>query len=239
MLMRNLVRKILNRYGYDIVKLPPQIGADERKDLKKLFSRIYHENMWGGVKGEFNSGPGSDDFVGMAYANLIKAYVQQHNIKSVVDIGCGDFRIARQFITDEIDYTGIDVVPSLIENNQRLFGKSNIRFLNIDATQEAIPDAELCTIRQVLQHLSNDHIRSILTKCKKYPHLIVSEHVLTGEAVTPNLNMQADWNTRIEMNSCVMLDEPPYSVKTELLLEVDPLFHNHPNSRIRTSRVFL
>jgi hypothetical protein len=67
----------------------------------------------------------------------------------------------------------------------------------------------------------------------------VSEHVLTGEAVTPNLNMQADWNTRIEMNSCVMLDEPPYSVKTELLLEVDPLFHNHPNSRIRTSRVFL
>jgi SAM-dependent methyltransferase len=234
MLMRNLVRKILNRYGYDIVKLPPQIGADERKDLKKLFSRIYHENMWGGVKGEFNSGPGSDDFVGTAYANLIKAYVQQHNIKSVVDIGCGDFRIARQFITDEIDYTGIDVVPSLIENNQRLFGKSNIRFLNIDAT-----DAELCTIRQVLQHLSNDHIRSILTKCKKYPHLIVSEHVLTGEAVTPNLNMQADWNTRIEMNSCVMLDEPPYSVKTELLLEVDPLFHNHPNSRIRTSRVFL
>ncbi len=237
--MRKLIRKILNKYGYDIVKLPPQIGTDERDDLKKLFSRIYHENMWGGAKGEFNSGPGSDDFVGIAYAKLIKDYIQQHQIKSVVDIGCGDFRIASQFITDDIDYTGIDVVPSLIENNQRLYGKSNIRFLNIDATREAIPDAELCTVRQVLQHLSNDHIRSILVKCRKYPHLIVSEHILTVAGVIPNLDMHADWNTRIEMNSCVMLDKEPYNAKTELLLEVDPQFHHHPDSRIRTSRVFL
>jgi SAM-dependent methyltransferase len=237
--MRKLIRKILNKYGYDIVKLPPRIGPHERNDLKKLFSRIYHENMWGGVKGEFNSGPGSDEFVGVEYAKVIKEYIQKHHIKSIVDIGCGDFRIARQFITDDIDYTGIDVVPSLIANNQRLYGKSNIRFLNIDATREDIPDAALCTIRQVLQHLSNDHIRSILLKCKKYPHLIVSEHVLTGDGVIPNLDMQADWNTRIEMNSCVMLEEAPYNAKTELLLEVDPLFNHHPNSRIRTSRVFL
>ncbi len=237
--MRKLIRKILNKYGYDIVKLPPQIGEEERTDLKKLFSRIYHENMWGGEKGEFNSGPGSDDFVGIAYAKLIKEYIRQHNIKSVVDIGCGDFRIARQFISDDIDYTGIDVVPSLIENNQRLYGRSNVRFLNIDATREDIPGADLCTIRQVLQHLSNNHIQSILAKCRKFPHLIVSEHILTGEGITPNLDMQADWNTRIEMNSCVMLDQAPYHARTESLLEVDPLFHNHPNSRIRTSRVFL
>jgi SAM-dependent methyltransferase len=195
--------------------------------------------MWGGEKGEFNSGPGSDDFVGIAYAKLIKEYIRQHNIKSVVDIGCGDFRIARQFISDDIDYTGIDVVPTLIENNQRLYGRSNVRFLNIDATREDIPGADLCTIRQVLQHLSNNHIQSILSKCRKFPHLIVSEHILTGEGVNPNLDMQADWNTRIEMNSCVMLDQAPYNARTESLLEVDPLFHNHPNSRIRTSRVFL
>jgi SAM-dependent methyltransferase len=237
--MRKLIRKFLNRFGYDIVKLPPRIDEGERNDLATLFSRIYHENMWGGEKGEFNSGPGSDDFVGTAYAQVIRDYIRKHQIKSVVDIGCGDFRIARQFITDDIDYTGIDVVPSLIENNQRLYGKSNVRFLHIDATREPIPDADLCTIRQVLQHLSNEHIRSILDKCKHYPHLIVSEHILLGEGVIPNLDMQADWNTRIEMNSCVMLDEGPYHAKTELLLEVDPLFHNHPNSRIRTSRVFL
>jgi hypothetical protein len=67
----------------------------------------------------------------------------------------------------------------------------------------------------------------------------VSEHILLREGVVPNLDMPADWNTRIEMNSCVMLDKPPYNAHTQLLLEVDPKFQNHPDSRIRTMRVIL
>jgi SAM-dependent methyltransferase len=237
--MRKLIRKLFNQFGYDIVKLPPSIKQEEREDLKILFGRIYHENMWGGNKGEFYSGPGSDDFVGTEYARVVKEYIRKHNIKSVVDIGCGDFRVARQFITADVDYTGIDVVPDLIANNQKLYGAPNIRFKNIDVTKESIPDADLCTIRQVLQHLSNDHIRAILGKVKKFDHLIVSEHVLLREGVVPNLDMPADWNTRIEMNSFVALDQPPYNAETELLLDVDPLFHNHPDSRIRTMSVKL
>lgn len=237
--MRKLIRKLFNQLGYDIVKLPPAIKEEERKDLKKLFGRIYHENLWGGNKGEFYSGPGSDDFVGVEYAKVVKDYIRKNNIRKVVDIGCGDFRVAKQFITDDIDYTGIDVVPDLIANNQKLYGAHNIHFRNVDVTREDIPDADLCCIRQVLQHLSNDHIRTILDKCRKFQHLIVSEHILLREGMVPNLDMPADWNTRIEMNSCVMLDQPPYNAQVQLMLEVDPKFHNHPDSRIRTMRVTL
>jgi hypothetical protein len=237
--MRKLIRKFLNQFGYDIVKLPPQIKPEERADLKKLFSRIYHDNLWGGEKGEYYSGPGSDDHVGQAYAKMVKEYIAQHQITKIVDIGCGDFRIASQFITADIDYTGIDVVPDLIENNQQRYGSSNIRFKCIDATKEPLPDGELCLIRQVLQHLSNDHIKSILAKCHKFPHLIVSEHILVGPNVIPNEDMDADWNIRIEKNSCIMLNMPPFYYREELLLEVDPKHYNQPNSRIRTTRVYL
>ena len=237
--MRKLIRSFLNRFGYDIVKLPPVIKPEERADLKKLFSRIYHDNLWGGEKGEYYSGPGSDDHVGVEYAKAIRNYIVQHNIKSVVDIGCGDFRIAKQFVTDDIHYIGIDVVPDLIEANQKLFGNANIEFKCLDATREELPPADLCLVRQVLQHLSNAHITEILEKCKKYEHLLVSEHILVGGNVIPNLDMDADWNIRIEKNSCIMLDRPPFNAKTELILEVDPHHFNQPNSRIRTERVFL
>jgi hypothetical protein len=237
--MRKLIRKFLNRFGYDIVKLPPVIKPEERADLKKLFSRIYHDNLWGGEKGEFYSGPGSDDQVGVEYAKAIKYYIAKHNINTVVDIGCGDFRIAKQFVSDNIHYTGIDVVPDLIETNQKLYANENIEFKCIDATKEDLPDADLCLIRQVLQHLSNSHIEEILAKCRKYKHLVVSEHILVGENVIPNLDMDADWNIRIEKNSCIRLDQPPFNAGTELLVEVDPHHFNQPNSRIRTERVFL
>jgi hypothetical protein len=157
----------------------------------------------------------------------------------VVDIGCGDFRIASKFIGADIQYTGIDVVPDLIAANQAKFGNSHVKFACIDATKEPLPEAELCLIRQVLQHLSNQHIQQILAKCEKYPHLVISEHVLLGDAVVPNVDMDADWNIRIEKNSCIMLNKPPFNYKTELLLEVDPHHFNQPLSRIRTERVFL
>ena len=237
--MRKLIRSFLNRFGYDIVKLPPVIKPEERADLKKLFSRIYHDNLWGGEKGEYYSGPGSDDHVGIEYAKAIREYIKLHNIRSIVDIGCGDFRIAKQFISNDIQYIGIDVVPDLIENNQKLYGNANIEFRCIDATKGNLPDADLCLIRQVLQHLSNAHIVQILSKCKQYKHLVVSEHILIGDNVVPNLDMDADWNIRIEKNSCVMLNKPPFNATTELILEVDPHHYNKPNSRIRTERVFL
>lgn len=235
--MKKLIRRLLNRFGYDIVKLPPVFKKEERDDLKKLFTRIYKENIWGGEKGEFYSGPGSDDFVGIEYAQIIRDYIIKNNIKSVVDIGCGDFRIASQFINNDIEYIGIDIVPSLIESNQEKYGNNHIKFLCLDATTQELPDGELCLIRQVLQHLSNAHIQSILNKVKKYKHLIISEHILLGDDVIPNMDMDPDWLTRIDHNSCILLDKPPFNLKEMTLLEVDPRHHNQPLSRIRTSLI--
>jgi hypothetical protein len=71
----------------------------------------------------------------------------------------------------DVEFTGIDVVPELIEYNQQRFGARNVRFLCIDAaTANALPVADLITIRQVLQHLSNQQITHILSLLRTYKY---------------------------------------------------------------------
>jgi hypothetical protein len=38
-----------------------------------------------------------------------------------VDLGYGDFRVGSNFVTPDIDYTGIDIVTPLIDRNNQKF----------------------------------------------------------------------------------------------------------------------
>jgi hypothetical protein len=52
---------------------------------------------------------------------------------------------------------------------------------------EPLPQAELCLIRQVFQHLSNTQISAILTKLEVLPYIIVTEHQPSdGDFVSAN-----------------------------------------------------
>ena len=77
-----------------------------------------------------------------------------------MDVGCGDFSVASGFVDQLDEYVGIDVVDSLIRRNSADFGRPGIRFLKANAAREELPKADVCLIRQVLQHLS-------MTKCQQ------------------------------------------------------------------------
>jgi SAM-dependent methyltransferase len=64
------------------------------------------------------------------YASTISKFISEHQIRSVVDLGCGDFRVAQLFVNDSIDYTGIDIVAPLIAHNEARFASHNVRFLS-------------------------------------------------------------------------------------------------------------
>jgi SAM-dependent methyltransferase len=148
----------------------------KRMPLKSVFEEIYAQNAWGGEKGSFYSGAGSNGSVAEDYAALIKRFIAEREIKSVLDIGCGDFRVGAAFVSPDVQYVGSDIVGLLIERNQREFGCATIAFTCLDAVNDELPDAELCLIRQVLQHLTNAEIERILLKTKKFKYLIVTEH---------------------------------------------------------------
>lgn len=63
---------------------------------KRIFSGVYKSNLWGGLPGEFYSGPGSRSYLADQYVAAPKTFLVQESIRSVVDIGCGDFAIGER-----------------------------------------------------------------------------------------------------------------------------------------------
>jgi hypothetical protein len=197
-------------------------AALAKKSTEYIFTQVYTKNLWGGRKGEFNSGPGSRGTPADLYVRAIRQFILENSIVSVADLGCGDFAIGRHLSKVCGTYTGVDVVRKLIEKNSQVFGTNSIRFECLDIVQEELPDAELCLVRQVFQHLSNEQIIKVLPKLRKYKYVLVTEHYPDNDKVVAfNIDKIHGADTRLLMGSAVYLDKRPFGVKsTKLILEV-------------------
>ena len=186
----------------------------------EVFSNVYRKNLWrkqfstGGYK--FYSGKGSDEQYAVPYAECIRSFYADNDILSVIDLGCGDFRVGAQFVDVCNHYTGIDCVKELVRYNEQNFGNDKINFLCLDITKDDLPNADLCLIRQVLQHLSNDDIKKVLEKCQKYRYVIVTEHLLNHLRQDPNLDKEHGLHTRLFFGSGVYLNKEPFNITCEL-----------------------
>src|SRR5436189_1697748 len=104
------------------------------KSHKEVFSEIYQKNIWGqDNSGGFYSGTGSDDDYSIPYANTIIKFINENNISSVVDLGCGDFRVGDKINKNtQIKYVGVDVVPDLIKHHQQKYQTDKISFKQLN-----------------------------------------------------------------------------------------------------------
>lgn len=119
-----------------------------------------------------------------------------------------------------VHYTGVDVVPALIERNRSEFRDSDVEFLCRDIIRDALPNGELCLVRQVFQHLSNAEILRIIPKLRRYPFVLVTEHCPAPRcASTANIEKGHGDDTRVTRGSAVYLERPPFSTPVDLVLE--------------------
>ena len=81
-----------------------------KHSAREVFSEVYAKRQWG--PNDFNSGPGSHGEPAQVYAECV---LEGHNIKSVVDLGGGDFEVGMRITPGCERYIGIDVVPALID----------------------------------------------------------------------------------------------------------------------------
>jgi SAM-dependent methyltransferase len=199
-----------------------QLAFDRRErqmTLQEVFSDIYGSNRWGGTKGEFYSGNGSDDESSAPYVANVLRFIADHDVHSVVDIGCGDFRVGSKLVSSNLHYTGIDIVSPLIEQNKSRYESKNVAFMCANAVEDPLPSADLCLIRQVLQHLSNAQISAILAKTGVYKYVLVTEHHPAVATTGPNRDKLPGSGIRRLYGSGVYLEQPPYSLNTSVLFE--------------------
>lgn len=193
------------------------------KSVAETFSEIYEKNVWGGEQGEFYSGDGSTAKYATVYAETIRKFAAENKIERVVDLGCGDFRVASKFVSEDFHYTGCDVVPSLVEYLNEKYKSETVEFRCVNIVEDELPDGDLCLIRQVLQHLSNREIERVLSNARKFKYLVITEHYPSPQKeFLPNLDIPHGPNMRVQFDSAVVLDKPPFNLKNvELLLDVE------------------
>jgi hypothetical protein len=128
--------------------------------LQERFARIYSTNLWSDP--ESRSGVGSTlDSTRVVRAALPVA-LRQLEARVLLDVPCGDFTWMEHVDLSGIEYIGGDIVPSIIEQNQRLHASDARRFLDMDLTRDVLPDADVLLCRDCLVHLSYANIRAVL-----------------------------------------------------------------------------
>ncbi len=162
--------------------------ARYQSESEKAFSHIYHHGLWGKDRqGCGISGPGSTLGQGKPSIEFLQNFLDTTpGITSVVDIGCGDWVLAREIDWGDRDYTGIDVVDPLIARNQSLFGSEKIHFILMDVTSTNLPSGDLAICKDVLMHLPNSLVFNVLSKLKKFKYSILIHDVDSATKQIPN-----------------------------------------------------
>lgn len=186
---------------------------------KEVFTHIYDHGVWGrNAEGEAFSGGGSFFHTTVEYRNFLISFLKNKNIKTVVDIGCGDWEFSRFISWNDmhIQYIGYDIVESVIEKDIVRYGSPTIRFVVGNFLEIDLPPADLLLCKHVLQHLSNADIMKLIPQFKKYKYCLI-----TNETDRKSLSSN---NPDIEVGDCRALDltKPPFNVNGKKVLTYIP-----------------
>ncbi|WP_292889469.1 class I SAM-dependent methyltransferase [Nonlabens sp.] len=170
---------------------------------KAAMEQIYDKGLWGTTSGAaYYSGEGSHhpDIV-VPYINAVSLFLNSFEDPiSLCDLGCGDFNIGKELVPFTKSYTAIDIASNVITQNKKKFQKENLKFLCLDIAVDPLPAADCALLRQVLQHLSNSEIQSILDQLRVYKYVILTEHLPEADFV-PNKDIISGQGIRLKKQS--------------------------------------
>ncbi len=171
---------------------------------KDAMVQIYENNLWGGNKSEFYSGLGSHDPETVdPYIAVVSAFLKGFETPPVVcDLGCGDFNIGKELVKYTRKYIALDIVPELIAHNKTEFKADHLEFGVLDIAKDELPSGDCAVLRQVLQHLSNAEIKSVVEKLYAFKYIILTEH-LPEEDFEPNKDIISGQGIRLKKQSGV------------------------------------
>lgn len=202
---------------------PPGVNAYRRlrrlgralvaPNIEQAFTDIYRSNAWGDP--ESVSGRGSTLARTTVIRRGLPALLAELGVRSLLDAPCGDFNWMRELDLGALDYTGVDVVPELVEQNRSRYGHEGRRFLVLDITRDEAPRADLVLCRDCFIHLSFKHTRAAVANFKRSgsTYLLATTHAHVGE----NVDIESGGGHFVNLRL------PPFNFPDPLrLIEEDP-----------------
>jgi hypothetical protein len=101
------------------------------------------------------------------------------------------------------------------------YANATTSFAQLDILEDELPEGDVCFVRQVLQHLSNEQICRVLGKLKKYNRVYLTEHYPTDNgSIRPNIDKIHGADVRVYRNSGVYFSEPPFQLPRDRLTQI-------------------
>ena len=127
------------------------------------FTEIYENSHWRDGK----CGHGSTVEYTREYVRFLEAFIRAHGVRSVLDIGCGDWSFSRNVDWCGAAYCGLDVNGLLVDHLARTYAGDGVEFACGNALNVTLNRADLVLCKDVLQHLPNEHAVRLLAKMKQ------------------------------------------------------------------------
>ena len=132
-----------------------------QKTNVEKFTQIYEKNFWKGS--ESRSGKGSSLTNTANIRRELAPLLSRLDVRSLLDIPCGDFNWMKEIDLRDIDYLGGDIVESVILANNERYGSPRCHFAILDITRSLLPRVDLILCRDCLVHLSILEIQRAVT----------------------------------------------------------------------------
>lgn len=196
--------------------------GNELKSIKKpwptkdAMEQVYTMKLWGNNDADFYSGDGSHQpEIVNPYIDVVTSFLTSFEKPiTVCDLGCGDFNVGKELVKYTANYVAVDIVEGLIVYNKKKFKQDNLEFHCLDIAVGDLPSADCILLRQVLQHLSNTEIESIVHKLPVFKYIILTEHLPEGDFI-PNKDIISGQGIRLKKQSGVDLLAPPFNFKVK------------------------
>jgi hypothetical protein len=180
--------------------------TDDFSESRKAFTHIYDSSHWGP-----GSGIGSLPANAEIYADFLVRFLRNNGVTSVVDVGCGDWQFSRHIDWSGIDYTGYDVVASVVDNNRLAYARPGVTF-GLLSNLNQLKSANVVICKDVLQHLPVKTIKRYLSAFRrKYTYSLITNDIYPDQYTNAEIPFGA--------GRALRLDLPPFSLPAPVLLQ--------------------
>ena len=121
--MIKVIQKIWQRMPHNEIRRRLQLANSYNKekfnlkDEKEVFDKIYTNNFWSAGQSESVSGRGSTLSGTVKIRKILPALWKKYNVKTFLDVPCGDFNWMKEVDKKNIVYIGGDIVKSMVDEN--------------------------------------------------------------------------------------------------------------------------
>ena len=158
---------------------------------------IFRQNTWGSEESHSGTGLNLDQTI--VIRNELPHIVKKYDIKTFLDLPCGDFNWMHHVDLGVERYIGADIVKDIVEANAAKYGSAEREFKQLNLLTSNLPPVDLILCRDCLVHLSLKDVQKAIANLHRsgikyllattYTNRNANREIQTGDWTPYNLQV--------------------------------------------------